>query len=111
MLIDLPLLVEAMLAMLVAATVIDFVSDRVVGRTGLAAARYADRLLVNLLFFALMPGALAQKIGAAATEITGERREVTVLFWRIAGLSDVNRALDSEATYLLTDQAVGAGRD
>ena len=38
---------------------------------------------------ALMPGSLAQKIDAAATEIIGERREVTVLFWRVAGLSDM----------------------
>jgi hypothetical protein len=58
MLIDLPLLTGAMLAMLAAATAIDFLRDRALGRAGLASNRYADRLLVNVLFFAMMPATI-----------------------------------------------------
>lgn len=58
MLIDLPLLTGAILAMLGCATVADFVRDRTLARAGLASGQFADRLRVNVLFFALLPATL-----------------------------------------------------
>lgn len=58
MLIDLPLLISAMLAMLACAALADFARDRVHTRAGSASERFTDRLLVNVLFFALLPGTL-----------------------------------------------------
>lgn len=58
MLIDFPLLLGAILAMLAAAVVMDFVRDRVQGTEGTSALCTSDGLLVNLLFFALLPGTI-----------------------------------------------------
>jgi predicted ATPase/class 3 adenylate cyclase len=55
---------------------------------------------------ALMPSTLADKIKAAAIEVVGERREVTVLFVDIANFTATAHNLDSEDVYLLTDQAM-----
>jgi predicted ATPase/class 3 adenylate cyclase len=55
---------------------------------------------------ALMPTTLVDKIKAAAVEIMGERREVTVLFLDIANFTATAHALDSEEIYLLTDEAM-----
>ena len=55
---------------------------------------------------ALMPTSLATKINAAAVEITGERREVTVLFLDMANFTATAHVLDSEDIYLLTDEAM-----
>ena len=55
---------------------------------------------------ALMPSALAQKIGTAASEIAGERREVTVLFLDVANFTATAHALDSEDVYLFTNEAM-----
>ncbi len=55
---------------------------------------------------ALMPTSLADKIRAAAVEIVGERREVSVLFVDVVNFSATARALDSEELYLLTDEAM-----
>lgn len=54
----------------------------------------------------LMPMSLAAKIQAAAVEIVGERRKVTVLFLDIADFSAITHALDSEDVYLLIDEAM-----
>jgi predicted ATPase/class 3 adenylate cyclase len=54
----------------------------------------------------LMPTSLADKIRAAAAEVVGERREVTVLFVDIANFTATAHDLDSEDVYLLTDQAM-----
>jgi predicted ATPase/class 3 adenylate cyclase len=54
----------------------------------------------------LMPTSLAAKIEAAAVEIVGERRKVTVLFLDIADFSAITHALDSEDVYLLIDEAM-----
>jgi len=53
-----------------------------------------------------MPTSLAAKINAAAVEITGERREVTVLFLDMANFTATAHVLDSEDIYLLTDEAM-----
>jgi hypothetical protein len=58
MLIDFSLLLGAMLAMMTAAVMIDFVRDRVHGKEGSASPRMSDSLLVNLLFFTLLPGTI-----------------------------------------------------
>lgn len=56
---------------------------------------------------ALMPTSLTDKIKAAAVEIVGERREVTVLFLDFADFTATAHALDSEEVYLLTDEVLG----
>lgn len=58
MLIELPLLLGAMLAMMAAAVLVDLVRDRVHGKAGTASPRMSDGLLVNLLFFTLLPGTI-----------------------------------------------------
>jgi hypothetical protein len=58
MLIDLPRLLWAMLAMLAAATLWDIVHARLHHQPGEQTLRGPDRLLVNLLFFVLTPGLL-----------------------------------------------------
>jgi hypothetical protein len=58
MLIDLPRLLWAMLAMLAAATLWDVVRAQLHRAPGEQALRVTDRLLVNLLFFVLTPGLL-----------------------------------------------------
>ena len=55
---------------------------------------------------ALMPASLAKKITAAAVEIAGERREVTVLFLDMTNSTATAHVLDSEDVYLLTDEAM-----
>ena len=55
---------------------------------------------------ALMPTSLAARINAAAIEIAGERREVTVLFLDITNSTAMAHVLDSEDIYLLTDEAM-----
>jgi predicted ATPase/class 3 adenylate cyclase len=54
----------------------------------------------------LMPGALADKIRSSANDLLGERRQVTVLYWRIADYAALAQALDSESLHLLTDKAM-----
>lgn len=58
MLIEVPLLLGAMLAMLVAAIVLDVARDLLLGKGALASLRASDGLLVNLLFFTLLPGTI-----------------------------------------------------
>jgi predicted ATPase/class 3 adenylate cyclase/Tfp pilus assembly protein PilF len=53
-----------------------------------------------------MPAALSEKIKAAAVEIIGERREVTVLCLAIADFTAAAQVLDSEEIYLWTDEAM-----
>ncbi len=53
---------------------------------------------------ALMPEPLAEKVSAAAVEIVGERREVTVLFLDIVNFTATAHTLDSEDVYLWTDK-------
>ena len=55
---------------------------------------------------ALMPTSLAAKINAAALEIAGERREVTILFLDMTNSTAMAHVLDSEDIYLLTDEAM-----
>jgi predicted ATPase/class 3 adenylate cyclase len=55
---------------------------------------------------ALMPQPLVDKVNAAATEIVGERREVTVLFLDIVNFTATAHMLDSEDIYLWTDRAM-----
>jgi predicted ATPase/class 3 adenylate cyclase len=55
---------------------------------------------------ALMPNSLATKVNAAAREIVGERREVTVLLLDLADFTAMTHMLDSEDVYLLTDEAM-----
>jgi class 3 adenylate cyclase/tetratricopeptide (TPR) repeat protein len=55
---------------------------------------------------ALMPTSLAQKITAAAGEILGEQREVTVLYINVMHTTSVSHRLDNEDTYLLLDEAL-----
>jgi predicted ATPase/class 3 adenylate cyclase/Tfp pilus assembly protein PilF len=54
----------------------------------------------------LMPVSLAQKIRTAATEVVGERREVTVLFVDIANSTADAHRLDSEEMFLILDEAL-----
>ncbi|MGD1993979.1 MAG: adenylate/guanylate cyclase domain-containing protein, partial [Anaerolineae bacterium] len=54
----------------------------------------------------LMPQSLVDKVNAAATDIVGERREVTVLFLDIVDLSTTTHGLDNEDIYLWTDSAM-----
>ncbi len=54
----------------------------------------------------LMPNGLAAKIKSEAPLISGERREVTVLFAHVAGFNSTRQELDSEDIYLLTDEAM-----
>lgn len=63
-----------------------------------------DRLLRGLR--AQMPATLAQKLGAAAPQIAGERREVTVLLLNAGELAQASEKLDSEEAYLLTDEVM-----
>jgi len=58
MLIDFPLLLGAMLATLTLAILADFARDRVHGKEGTSSPRMSDRLLVNLLFYPLLPGTI-----------------------------------------------------
>ncbi len=55
---------------------------------------------------ALMPTSLAQKIAAAAGEILGEQREVTVLYINVMHATSLPHRLDNEDTYLLLDEAL-----
>ena len=55
---------------------------------------------------ALMPTALANKIDAAAPQITGEQREVTVLFLDVTNFTAASHRLDSEDIYLIIDEAM-----
>jgi class 3 adenylate cyclase len=55
---------------------------------------------------ALMPQPLVDKVSAAAVEIIGERREVTVLFLDIVNFTATARALDSEDIYIWTDRVM-----
>ncbi|MCP4542219.1 MAG: tetratricopeptide repeat protein [Chloroflexi bacterium] len=55
---------------------------------------------------ALMPEPLAEKVSAAAIEIVGERREVTVLFLDIVNFTATAHILDSEDVYLWTDKVM-----
>ena len=55
---------------------------------------------------ALMPPSLSEKIHSAATDLIGERREVTVLFSDIVNFTATAHILDSEDVYLLTDEAM-----
>jgi hypothetical protein len=55
---------------------------------------------------ALMPQSLAEKIGAAAPGIVGERREATVLFADMVDLHAATQGLDSEGIYLLKDEVL-----
>ncbi len=54
----------------------------------------------------LLPLSLAEKIDAAAPQVAGERREVTVLDLDFGVLSAANDHLDSEQAYLLIDEAM-----
>lgn len=66
--------------------------------------RRADEVRQNLR--ALMPTTLAQKISAAAGDILGEHREVTVLFVNITNFSASPYPLDNEDSYLLMNKAL-----
>jgi predicted ATPase/class 3 adenylate cyclase len=66
--------------------------------------RRADEVRQNLR--ALMPTTLAQKISAAAGDILGEHREVTVLFLNVTNFSASPYPLDNEDTYLLMNKAL-----
>lgn len=72
--------------------------------TAVAASRFHHEALQNLR--SLMPATLAEKINAAAVDILGERREVTVLFVDVMNFTAATRALDSEDVYLLIDEAM-----
>lgn len=54
----------------------------------------------------LIPEALADKMDAAAEQMAGQRREVTVLTLSIADLAMVSQQQGSEDAYLLTDEAM-----
>lgn len=54
----------------------------------------------------LMPNQLAAKIRSEARLITGERREVSVLFVNVAGFGGVHEVLDGEDIYLITDEVM-----
>jgi predicted ATPase/class 3 adenylate cyclase len=53
-----------------------------------------------------MPQPLVSKVNAAAIDIVGERREVTVLFLDILNSTSAAHMLDSEDVYLWTDRAI-----
>ena len=55
---------------------------------------------------ALMPTSLAQKISAAAGDILGEQREVTVLYINVMHTTRSPHRLDNEDTYLLLDDVL-----
>jgi predicted ATPase/class 3 adenylate cyclase len=69
-----------------------------------AALSHQEAVLQNLR--ALMPQPLVDKVNAVATEIVGERREVTVLFLDIVNFTVTAHVLDSEDIYLWTDRAM-----
>ncbi|MBW7883999.1 MAG: AAA family ATPase [Caldilineaceae bacterium] len=54
----------------------------------------------------LVPAALAHKMRAAAADIRGERREVTVVFLDVNGFTASARSMDSEDVYLVVDEAM-----
>lgn len=54
----------------------------------------------------LMPNHLAAKIRSEAKLITGERREVSVLFVSVTGFDGAHEAVDSEDIYLITDEVM-----
>ncbi|RME62448.1 MAG: hypothetical protein D6790_06260 [Caldilineae bacterium] len=56
----------------------------------------------------LMPDALKQKVHAAANQITGERREVTVLILDVTNFTAASNRLDSEELYLIINEAMQA---
>jgi adenylate cyclase len=57
-------------------------------------------------FRALMPAPLAGKTDATVPALLGEQREVTVLFLDMIEFGTTEHALDSEDSYLLTDEAM-----
>lgn len=54
----------------------------------------------------LVPSGLTQEVQPAATDIHGERREVTVLFADVADFTATCQVLDSEEVYILIDEAM-----
>ena len=53
-----------------------------------------------------MPDALAHKLDSAATHISGEQREVTVIFLDVTNFTAASHRLDSEDIYLIIDEAM-----
>ena len=54
----------------------------------------------------LMPDGLVAKMQSEAGLISGERREVSVLFATVSGLQGPNHSLDSEDIYMITDEVM-----
>lgn len=63
-----------------------------------------DELMDHLR--SLMPHSLANKIDAAGAHISGEQREVTVLFLDVTNFTAASHRLDSEDVYLIVDEAM-----
>lgn len=61
---------------------------------------------VQQVLQAMIPEALADKIRSSASDILGERREVTILFWRIADYAALTQTMGSESLYVLTDKTM-----
>lgn len=55
---------------------------------------------------ALMPDGLIRKIDKATEQISGEQREVTVLFLDVTNFTAASHRLDSEDIYLIIDEAM-----
>jgi len=58
MLVEFPLLLTAIAFMTIAALAVDLVRDLVFKTHAVSPARFSDRILVNLLFFAMLPATL-----------------------------------------------------
>jgi class 3 adenylate cyclase/tetratricopeptide (TPR) repeat protein len=69
-----------------------------------AALRRSDEVRQNLR--ALMPTTLAQKISAAAGDILGEQREVSILFANVTNFTTSPYPIDNEDSYLLMNKAL-----